>query len=456
MRAAIREHPAHRILLVEDDDIMRLSLEDRLAMERIDTVSAADLAGARQALATAGPDLVITDIRLPDGSGRELFEEVRREHPGVPVIVITAYGSIPDAVALTKAGAVDYIIKPFDIDLFMDLVQRTISELEHTRHAELMTKDGGVFRAGDGVLGKSPSMRRIEELVARLRHADSSVLITGESGAGKEVIARLIHQNSRRSGGPFVAVNCAAIPLNLVESELFGHERGAFTGAERRHAGRFEQAKGGTIFLDEVAEIPVEIQVKLLRVLQERRVERVGGAESIPLDVRVLAATQVDLGRAMQENRFRPDLYWRLNVINMAIPPLRERREDIPYLAHLFVREHAQAMDKAVSGISGAAMARLTEMAFPGNARELRNLLERAVALCAGTEVQEHDLYLMEEDAFDDEEPPQLREVVEDAERSAIAAALMRNDWIIHKAAEDLGISRKSLWEKMKRYAIAR
>jgi len=456
MKSFAQEHPVHRILLVEDDDIMRLSLEDRLAMEQIDTVSAADLAGARQALAKAGADLVITDIRLPDGNGRELFEHVRREHPGTPVILITAYGSIPDAVALTKAGAVDYIIKPFDIDLFMDLVERTISELEHSRHAELMTKDGGVFRAGDGVLGKSPAMRRTEELVARLRHAESSVLITGESGAGKEVVARLIHQNSRRAKGPFVAVNCAAIPLNLVESELFGHERGSFTSAERRHIGRFEQAKGGTIFLDEIAEIPLEVQVKLLRVLQERRIERVGGTDSIALDVRVLAATQVDLARAMQENRFRPDLYWRLNVIKITIPPLRERREDIPYLAHLFVREHAHAMNKEVTGISGAAMARLVEMPFPGNARELRNLLERAVALCAGTEVQEHDLYLMEEDAFDEDEPAQLREVVEDAERGAIDAALMRNDWTIHKAAEDLGISRKSLWEKMKRYGIAR
>lgn len=453
---AIHEHPAHRLLLVEDDDIMRLSLEDRLVMERIDTVSVADLAGAREALAHAGPDIVVTDMRLPDGSGRDLFEDIRREHPGTPVIIITAYGSIPAAVALTRAGAVDYVIKPFDIDLFMDLVQQTISELEHTRHAELVTKDGGVFRAGDGVLGKSPAMRRTEELVARLRHADSSVLITGESGVGKEVVARLIHQNSRRAQGPLVAINCAAIPLNLVESELFGHERGSFTGAERRHTGRFEQARGGTIFLDEVAEIPVEVQIKLLRILQERRIERVGGNESIALDVRVLAATQVDLARAMQENRFRPDLYWRLNVININIPPLRERREDIPYLARLFVREHAQVMDKAVAGISGAAMARLMEMPFPGNARELRNLLERAVVLCAGTEVHEHDLYMMEEDAFDEDEPPQLREVVQDAERDAIGVALMRNDWTIHKAADDLGISRKSLWEKMKRYRISR
>lgn len=456
MRTAPSERPAHRVLLVEDDELMRLSLLDRLAMENIDTVGRADLAGARQALAKMGPDLVITDIRLPDGSGRELFEEIRREYPGTPVIVVTAYGSIPDAVALTKAGAVDYVIKPFDIDLFMDLVQRTMSELEFNKHAELKSRDGAIFRAGDGVLGKSPAMRQIEKLVARLRHADSSVLITGESGVGKEVVARLIHQNSRRSSGPFVAVNCAAIPLNLVESELFGHERGAFTGADRRHTGRFEQARRGTIFLDEVAEIPLEVQVKLLRVLQERRVERVGGVESIPLDVRVLAATQVDLAKAMQEIRFRPDLFWRLNVINIAIPPLRERREDISYLANVFVREHAKNMEKTVARVSGAAMARLLEMPFPGNARELRNLLERAVALCAGSEIQEHDLYLMEEDAFEDEEPPQLREVVEDAERGAIDAALMRNEWTIHRAAEDLGISRKSLWEKMRRYGIAR
>jgi two-component system response regulator AtoC len=448
---------APRILLVEDDEIMRLSLEDRLRMEGMPITTATDLAGARRALANGGLDLVVTDVRLPDGSGSMLFEEVCRQHPGTPVILITAYVSVPQAVALIKAGAVDYITKPFDIEAFVALVKRTLSSVSDAHQAELTGADGVRFRAGSGVLGRSPALRRIEEVVARLRGVDSSVLITGESGVGKEVVARLIHHNSRRAEGLFVAVNCAAIPIDLVESELFGHERGAFTGADRRRIGRFELAEGGTLFLDEVAEIPPEVQVKLLRVLQERRIERVGGTASIELDVRVLAATQVNLVEALAESRFRSDLYWRLNVIHIDVPPLRERSEDIVYLSRKFVTEHARVMEKEVAGLSAQAEARLLEMPFPGNVRELRNLLERAVALCAGPQVQEHDLFILEpEEKERSGVPPSLKAAVELTERAAIRSALTRSEGSISKAADALEISRKNLWEKMRRYGIRR
>ncbi len=448
---------AARVLLVEDDEIMRLSLDDRLRLEGIPVTSVPDLAQARRELASNGPDLVVSDVRLPDGSGATLFEDVCRHHPGTPVILITAYVSVPEAVALIKAGAVDYITKPFDIETFVALVKRTLSRLSDTHRAELTGADGGTFRAGTGVLGRSPAMRRIEQVVACLKHVASSVLITGESGVGKEVVARFIHHNSSRADGPFVAVNCAAIPINLVESELFGHERGAFTGADRRRIGRFEQAEGGTLFLDEIAEIPPEVQVKLLRVLQERKIERVGGTASIDLDVRVLAATQVDLAGALAEHRFRADLYWRLNVIHIDIPPLRERSEDILYLSRNFVAEHAQAMEKDVKGLSARAEACLLGMPFPGNVRELKNLLERAVALCAGNQIEEHDLYILESEATDRPAGPlSLKEAVKESESAAIRSALVHSDGSVTKAAEALDISRKNLWEKMKRYGIKR
>ncbi len=448
---------APRILLVEDDEIMRLSLDDRLRLEGIPVTSVSDLAAARHELANGDLDLVVSDVRLPDGSGATLFEEVCRQHPGTPVIIITAYVSVPEAVALIKAGAVDYITKPFDIEAFVSLVKRTLSRVSDTHHAELIGADGGKFRAGSGALGRSPAMRRIEEVVARLKDVGSSVLITGESGVGKEVVASFIHHNSRRADGPFVAVNCAAIPINLVESELFGHERGAFTGADRRRIGRFELAEGGTLLLDEVAEIPPEIQVKLLRVLQERKIERVGGTASIELDVRILAATQVNLIEAMAENRFRSDLYWRLNVIQIDVPPLRERSEDILYLSRKFVAEHARVMERNITGLSAQAEACLLGMPFPGNVRELKNLLERTVALCAGPQVQEHDLFILEpEETERPEGRLSLKQAVKVSETTAIRSALVQSDRSVSKAAEALDISRKNLWEKMKRYGIKR
>jgi len=443
------------VLVVEDDEIMRLSLEDRLRLEGIPVRVACDVAGAHNQLQKGDVDMVITDIRLPDGSGADLFYDLSQHYPGVPVILMTAFGDVADAVALVKAGALDYLAKPFDLQEFIEKIRRNLSRIQDQHlSADSLGLDGETFRPGSGVLGKSTSMRRIERLVARLTAVDSSVLITGESGVGKEVVASLLHHNSRRDNEPFVRVNCAALPQSLIESELFGHEKGAFTGATQRHIGRFEQANTGSIFLDEIAEIPPETQVKLLRVLQEQVVDRVGGKEPIPLDVRIIAATQVELDEAVRDGRFRSDLYWRLNVIHVHIPPLRDRREDILFLARMFVERHAAEMGIPPKRLSAEAEAKLLSMPFPGNVRELRNILERAVALSDGPRIMAHDLMPFDEDQDELTSPHTLRESVESAERQAILLALTQCGWTIGQAADDLGISRKSLWEKMKRYGI--
>ena len=440
------------VLLVEDDAIIRLSLEDRLRLEHVPVVAVADTASARKALSKGNIDLVITDIRLPDGTGIDLFTHISIHFPGIPVILMTAYGDISDAVSLVKAGALDYLTKPFDLSDFMEKVKHHLSRIADTNcmldHPEL----NGSFKAGSGRLGKSADMCVIERLVARLSGSDSSVLITGESGVGKEVVASLIHHNSQRSKGAMVKVNCAALSTSLIESELFGHEKGAFTGAINQRIGRFEQAQGGTIFLDEIAEVSPDIQVKLLRVLQEREIERVGGVSAINLDVRVIAATQVDLDESIKSHEFRADLYWRLNVIHIHIPPLRERREDIVYLARLFVNELAAKTASPIKGLSSEAERQLHSMSFPGNVRELKNMMERAVALCDSQWIGTSDLMLEQEQH--ETGATTMKESIEEAERKAINNALTESDSKINLAADQLGISRKNLWEKMKRYGI--
>ncbi len=447
-----------RVLVVDDDRIIRVTLQDRFRMEGFEVEAVADLAAARDALARARVDLVVTDIRLPDGDGRDLFREICRAHPGVPVVVMTAYISIPDAVALTKAGAVDYLTKPFDLD---DLVAKSHRAIERARdlgRAPLVSPDGSAALPGSGILGRSAAMRHVEEIAARVRDVTCSILITGESGVGKEVVARFIHANSTRAAGPFVAVDFAALTEGHRHAELFGEETGA---AGERRPGRFEQAQGGTIFLDEIGEVSEEIQLKLLRVLQDHAVEPVGADRPVPLDVRVIAATQVDLEAEVREGRFRADLFWRLNVLPIQIPPMRERRDDILFLARRFAAEHARRMNRPVEGLSAASEELLSGMDYPGNVRELRNMIERAVALAQGPRIQEHDLFPATETAAGGGgpvpgAPVRLKDSVEETERRAILRALERSGNVLTVAAENLGISRKTLWEKMRRYGIAR
>ena len=447
------DYSDYRVLLVEDDEIMRLSLEDRLRLENIPVHAVGDISSARKTLEKGEIDLVITDIRLPDGTGIALFNDISNHFPGTPVILMTAFGDISDAVSLVKAGALDYLTKPFDIREFISKIERHLSRIADAQLTMGNPADYVSFKAGTGRLGKSPAMRKIERLVARLRESDSSVLITGDSGVGKEVVASLIHNNSMRKQGPMVKVNCAALSPSLIESELFGHEKGAFTGAVKQRIGRFEQAQGGTIFLDEIAEVSPEIQIKLLRVLQEREIERVGGVEPVTLDVRVIAATQADLDESIKRHDFRSDLYWRLNVIHVSIPPLQERREDIVYLARLFVAEQSAKTGSSIKGLSNEAELQLQSMSFPGNVRELRNIIERAVALCDAPWISSAELMIQDDDD-DVISSTTLRKSIEEAERKAIHKALVDNNHKINQAAGALGISRKNLWEKMKRYKI--
>ena len=444
----------HCLLLVEDDEIMRMSLEDRLDLEGICVRAVVDVSSARIELQKGDIDLVLTDIRLPDGTGMDLYAEMSRHFPGVPVIFMTAYGDVSDAVSLIKSGAVDYLTKPFSMDVFIGKIRRHLARIADT--SLTLNNTGSVdsrFKPGTGRLGKSPAMRNIERLVARTSKSDSSILITGESGVGKEVVATFIHNNSLRSGNPMITVNCAALSPSLIESELFGHEKGAFTGAMQQRIGRFEQAQKGTIFLDEIAEVSLDIQVKLLRVLQEREIERVGGVKPIPLDIRIIAATQVVLEEAIAKNEFRSDLYWRLNVINVDIPPLRERREDILYLTNLFIDDLNKSNGSSLKGLTKDAELQIQSMPFPGNVRELKNIIERANIMCDGHWIGAGDLPTPGNNT-DDTNKLTLRQSIEDAERKAIQEALARNVGLINQSADSLGISRKSLWEKMKRYGI--
>ncbi|MCM8854373.1 MAG: sigma-54 dependent transcriptional regulator [Candidatus Thiodiazotropha sp.] len=443
------------VLLVEDDEIMRLSLEDRLNLEQIPVRAVSNTAHARQALEEGDIDLVVTDIRLSDGTGIDLFSDITLHFPGVPVILMTAYGDVSDAVTLVKAGALDYLTKPFDINDLIDKIEHHLS-CRADRRLTLNHSDAeDSFKPGSGFLGKSSAMRKIERLVARLGESDSSVLLTGESGVGKEVVATLIHHNSLRSHGPMIKVNCAALSSSLIESELFGHEKGAFTGASQQRIGRFEQAQGGTIFLDEIAEVSPDIQIKLLRILQEREFERVGGTETITLDARVIAATQVALAESIKRNEFRSDLYWRLNVIHIEIPPLRERREDIVYLARLFVSEFVNKSGNKIKGLSKEVELQLQSMPFPGNVRELKNIIERAVTLCDAPWIGTNDLHTLDNESSNNSTTT-LRQSIDEAECKAINRALAENESKISQAADALGISRKNLWEKMKRHGIER
>ncbi|MFP7755277.1 sigma-54-dependent transcriptional regulator [Thermodesulfobacteriota bacterium B35] len=442
------------ILLVEDDEIMRITVQDRLRRQKWDVEAVAGGMEAMERLRQRNYHLVISDIRMPGMDGLELLDLVRSHSPFTDIIMMTAYGSVEDAIGCLKKGATDYILKPFDMD---DLVIRStrILEMQSVR-ARCASLEETCRQARETIIGSSPQIRQVHALINRVAPTDSTVLITGESGTGKELAASAIQRASRRADKPYIRINCAAIPEGLIESELFGHEKGAFTGAHARKPGRFEMADGGTLLLDEVGELPLGLQAKLLRILQEGECERVGGTMTIKVDVRLLCATARNLEEEVQAGRFRQDLLYRLQVIPLTMPPLRERREDIAVLSNHFLHEFSLRRGMALS-LSAEAMQCLMSYDFPGNVRELRNILERASVLAPEPVITPADLPadLQPQGLTQGSSGPvMLAEALAKTERECLLNALTLTGGNRTRAAELLGISRKNLWEKMKLHEI--
>ena len=379
-----------RVLIVDDDPASRRLLEVRLRPLECDVATAGNGEQALTAIRKDVPDLVLLDLQMPKMGGIEVLRALRKEEINVPVIVITAHGSIETAVEAMKEGAYDFITKPFDATHFDIVVRKALEREGLKRELELFSEDADKrYRL---VIGKSEKMKEAAETAKKAATSKATVLLLGESGTGKEIFARAIHNWSERRSQPFVAINCVGLSKELLESELFGHEKGSFTGADQLKKGKMELANGGTVFLDEIGDVSQELQTKLLRFLQEREFDRVGGVRPIHVDVRIVAATNRDLDVAVKEGRFREDLFHRLNVVPIMLPPLRERREDIPALAHHFLRRFAEEVKKNLSEISEEALGKLSAYDWPGNVRELANVIERAVVLGQGPEIAPHDL----------------------------------------------------------------
>jgi two-component system, NtrC family, response regulator AtoC len=455
-----------RVLVADDELNMRRVLEAMLRREGYDVVTAANGAEALGGM-SANIHTVITDLKMPGLDGMGLLKRLSIDYPDVPVVMITAHGSVENAVEAVKLGAFDYLEKPFEQEQIRQVVAKAISTYALSRKDARPEEpsERGRFR----LVGQSPAIRQIYAVVEKVANTPSTVLISGESGTGKELIARALHENSNRHAGPFIKINCAAIPKTLMESELFGYDKGAFTGAVGAKPGRFELAHGGTLFLDEIGEIPIEMQVKLLRVLQESEFERVGGIKTIKVDVRLVTATNRDLLEEIGAGNFREDLFYRLNVVPIQIPPLRERREDIPLLADHFIAKFNERLKKQIVAISPEAVEQLVAYNWPGNIRELENLMERTILFCEGPEIRVSDLppeivgVAVPASAVTTEEGPRpaagsLKEAVraetERVERELIQRALDATGGNVTQAARKLKISRKSLQTKMKELGL--
>jgi DNA-binding NtrC family response regulator len=382
------------ILIVEDEKKMSRLLELNLAEEGYSTFAAQDAEAGLNLLRQEKIDLVLTDLKLPGMDGLEFLQAVKRSNGQIPVILMTAYGTVETAIEAMKAGASDYVLKPFAMEEIKLIIGKELDVRRLREENRDLRQALGERYQFENIVARSAKMQEVLAVVDQVAPTNSTVLLGGESGVGKDMIARAIHQHSRRASGPFIKINCTAIPENLLESELFGYEKGAFTGAVTAKPGKFELADKGTIFLDEIGDVPGAIQVKLLRVLQEREFERLGGTKTLKVDVRVIAATNQDLRAALEQGTFREDLYYRLNVVPISIPPLREHKEDIPYLADHFLAHFAHESGKPVTGITPGAMRLLTDFHWPGNIRELENIIERAVALSTETTLDVRDIRL--------------------------------------------------------------
>ncbi|MCC7174496.1 MAG: sigma-54-dependent Fis family transcriptional regulator [Bryobacterales bacterium] len=443
----------HRILIVEDEEKLRRVLELQLLSAGYEVDQAATAEEALRAVDRAG--LILTDLRLPGMDGLELLSIVHRQDSRLPVVMMTAYGTVEKAVEAMKAGAVDFLLKPFSLDHLLAVIAKALEVRALRDENRELREELGRRYSFENIVGRSPAMQEIFATVMRVAPTRATVLLAGETGVGKDMIARAIHYHSPRRERPFVKINCTAIPENLMESELFGFEKGAFTGAVAAKPGKFEQADTGTAFLDEIGDVPGGIQVKLLRVLQEREFERLGSNKTRQIDVRVLAATNRDLRAALEEGTFREDLYYRLNVVPINLPPLRERREDIPFLAEHFVRKHSRDLGAKADSLSEGALKKLSEYQWPGNVRELENVIERSLVLASGARLEASDIKL--------DTAPRTAAVpaflpdgmtLDQHEQAIIREALRRANGNKSQAARLLGLTRNALRYRLSQMGI--
>lgn len=442
----------HRILVVDDEEIVRQSLFAWFKEDGYEVDTAENADAVLRLFEKGKYALILLDIKMPGMSGMDLLVKLKEYDPDAIIILITAYASVSSAVKALKGGAYDYITKPIDPDELSHIVEKALYqknlEVENLKLKESIDE----IAKPDNLIGESHLMKEIYNLIHKVAQTDTTVLILGESGTGKELVAKAIHLNSKRKYFPLVTVNCGALPESLLESDLFGHEKGAFTGAHYRRKGKFEMANGGTIFLDEVGTISNKVQVELLRVIETKQFTRVGGSETISSDFRVIAATNENLEELVKEGKFREDLYYRLNVFNIHIPPLRERVNDIPLLSDYFLKKYTSSMNKKITAISQEAMNFMLRYKWPGNVRELENAIERAIVICRSDKIQLEDLPFKVSNnlLYSELEDKSLSEV----EKRHIELVLRENNWNISKTAEDLKIDRVTLYNKIKKYGL--
>jgi DNA-binding NtrC family response regulator len=446
------ETESARILIVDDEAVVRESLGDWFRDEGYDVDTAESAKVALEKMAHASWDIFLLDVRMPGIDGLELQRKLKEAQPEATVIIMTAYASVESAVEAMKQGAYDYIIKPFNPDDLQHTIQKAVERKKLVSENKQLRTNIDELNLLHEIVGTSAATRRLLEQVAMVSASDTTVLIRGESGTGKELIARALHANSARRYMPIVVVNCGALSEGVIESELFGHEKGAFTGAQYRRKGKFEMADGGTLFLDEIGDIGLKTQVDLLRVLEEKKIFRVGGNSEIPVNFRLIAATNKNLETLNAEGKFREDLYYRINVFSITIPPLRERREDIQLLADHFLKKFSRSMNRPTTVISAEAQEVLTNYDWPGNVRELQNAIERAVLVCKPPKIEPSDLPLKINHASDGPAGRSLAEI----ERQYIKRTLEETGWNIYRAARLLEIDRVTLYNKIKKYGFQR
>jgi two-component system response regulator AtoC len=444
-----------KILIIDDNESLRYTLESVLEESGFQPKSVEDGFKALEEIKSKTYDLVICDMKLPKMDGMQIMEEVMKISPGTPFIFLTAFGDIKNAVEAIRSGAFDYITKPFDNDDMIITIRKALELKYLNRELEILRKRSDETYKGSGIIGSSTQMKDIFEQVKIVAPTNLTVLIQGESGTGKEVIANMIHRSSERAQKPFVAVDCGAIPESLIESELFGHEKGAFTDAKMQREGKFEQANGGTIFLDEITNLSDSNQIKLLRAIQERKVTRIGGKKPLTLDVRILTATNVRLSEAVNNGKFRADLYYRLNEFHLDLPPLRDRKGDLPYLIEHFLRDANQELNKSVESISEEVIEKISSHTWPGNVRELRNTIRRAVLLTQGSVMTRIDItdevgnFKRKEPEAENEEQS-LENVTKKAEKDAILKAIDEAEGNKSKAAKLLNMNERTFYRKLK------